>query len=361
MRYYPHFLSNKCENKMNLIKEKSVALGVLLIPVAGQLNANNYQNYNNYSNDSNYSNYPNQEARKEDRQEGESSKTYCKDPQSNYLIRGDFLYWIPQVSGLEVNFGSNSVYQSTVNSVSETTSIEQDSDVHFDWDVGYRVGVGYQFDHNRWETNATWTHFQGSGYRSVNHGNWHVRLDQLDTVVVYSAPFNPSFTLRPLIGIRASEIRQKLYSRVVINVDIEDVGLATDTKTFQDRQKFYGIGPIFGFNSDVKIGCGFGVYGNAAVSLQYGTYHLSFNDQEVITEPATPSQIVSSLKKQMYAFDFNVDLALGVQWQTLVYDRVYITMKLGLENLQYFDQSRLGANWGKLSFSGGVFSFILEF
>lgn len=329
---------------MNVDKKKLMTLSLLSIPILGDLYAENDQtnNLNNYS---------------------ESQEKICfKDPQSHYLVRGDLLYWIPQISGLEVNFGTNSVYRSTrTDNVTETTSIERDTDLQFDWDVGYRVGVGYQFDCNRWESNVIWTHFQGYGHKSINHGSWNVKLDQLDTVFVYRAAINPSFTLKPFIGIGATKIHQKLYSQVVIDIDLAEEGIATDTKTFNDSQKFNAIGPVFGFNSDIKIGRGFGAYGNIALNLQYGTYHLIFDDDDVVTEPATPIHVISSLKKNMYSFDFNLNLALGVQWQTLIRNSVYLTLKAGLENLQYFDQSRLGSNWGNLSFSGGSFSLMLEF
>ena len=63
----------------------------------------------------------------------------------------------------------------------------------------------------------------------------------------------------------------------------------------------------------------------------------------------------------MKAFDFNLDLALGIQWEHLMNDAYYLTMKLGIENHQYFNQSRLGYTFGNLSFSGGIFSLGLAF
>lgn len=285
----------------------------------------------------------------------------CKKMVTHFQVRGDLLYWVPETSGLDTNFGSGSVFQSTVNGTSITTSKETDVDPSFDWNVGYRVALGLQFDANRWEVGALWTDFQGHGHKAIDHGKWNVRLHQLDVVALYNACINSSVTLHPFIGLRGTSIFQKLFSQVITDVVLSGSGTATDTRTFRDHQQFYGLGPLLGLNADYDIKYGLGLYGSIAFGLLYGSYHLHFNDTEVITAPAAPSQIYSKIKKDMTAFDFNVDLALGIQWQYLIRNACYLTLKLGLENHQYFNQGRLGRNFGNLSFSGGVFSLGLAF
>lgn len=292
--------------------------------------------------------------------EGQSSP--IKKKYTNCEIRrGDLLYWVPEASGLDICFGGGTVLRSTVNGTSTTTSKETDVDPSFDWNVGYRVVLGRQFGSNGWEVGASWTDFQGHGHKPIDHGKWKVELMQLDLTTLYNACINSSVTLQPFIGLRGTSIFQKLFSKIITKYVIEGAGTAIDTRTLRDRQQFYGLGPLFGLNVDWDIKYGLGFYATISSSLLYGNYHLHFNDTEVITPPATPRKMKMKIKKNMSAFDLGIDLALGIQWQYLIRNACYLTLKLGLENHQYFNQSRLGRNFGDLSFSGGIFSFGLAY
>lgn len=273
------------------------------------------------------------------------------------IRRADLLYWVPEASGLDICFGSGTIFQSNVNGTSTTISKERDVDPSFDWNVGYRVVLGRQFGSNGWEVDASWTDFHGHGHKPIDHGKWKVELKQIDVTVLYNACINSSVTLQPFIGLRGASIFQKLFSRIITEVVIDGEGTAIDTRTLRDRQQFYGLGPLFGLNADWDIKHGLSFYAAIDSSLFYGNYHLHFNDTEVVTPPATSRKIKSKIKKHMSAFDFGIDLALGIQWQYLIRNTCYLTLKLGLENHQYFNQSRLGRNFGNLSFSGGIFSF----
>lgn len=290
-----------------------------------------------------------------------SSAPETEKPYSPHLrIRGDLLYWVPEVSGLDSNFGSGSILQTTSGDVTTTVSTETDIDPSFQWNVGYRVSLGWQFDKNRWEVGGIWTDFQGFGHKTEDHAKWKVRLEQIDLATLYNVQIS-SVRLQPFIGLRGASIFQKLFSKVITDVVISGSGTATDTRIFDDRQQFYGLGPLLGLNTNYAIKHGLSFYGSIAFSLLYGNYHLHFDDSEVITEPATPRQTYSTMKKHMKAFDWDIDLALGIQWEYLIKNACCLTMKLGFENHQYFDQSRLGHTFGNLSFSGGVFSLGIAF
>ncbi len=289
-----------------------------------------------------------------------SEETKIKDhSSSHFLVRGDVLYWIPEISGLDVNFGTGSIEETTSGGITTTVSIENDTDPAFNWNFGYRLGLGWDFDDCDWTIEGLWTDFSGTGKKSVNAGNWKVELHQLEVSSLYQAHFS-SIDLQPFIGLRAASIYQKLNSQVMTTLTIDgDIG--TDTRTFRDKQQFYGVGPLFGLNSGYHLSRGFSFYGDFAFALFYGTYQLKFNDQEIITAPATPSQTESKIKKTMRAFDFNLDLALGVQWKYLLEETGSLTMQFGFENHQYFDQSRLGYGFGNLAFSGFVYSMVFAF
>lgn len=273
-------------------------------------------------------------------------------------VNADLLYWVPQVSGLDGNFGSGSSQITTSGGKTTTISQEHDVDPSLHWSPGYRVGLAW-ICNNSWTLGGIWTDFHGSGNKASNNGKWNVRLYQIDLAALYNVSLS-SVHLQPFIGLRGASIRQKLDAEVITQV-IYASGTATDTRTFQDHQQFYGLGPLFGLNTNYAVQYGISFYGNLGLGLFYGNYRLQFNDSESVTAPATPAQIQSTIHKNMKAFDFNVDLALGIQWEYLIGNACNLIVKLGLENHQYFNQSRLGYTFGNLSFSGGIFSFGLAF
>lgn len=277
----------------------------------------------------------------------------------HFFVKGDLLYWLPEISGLSSNFGSGSVENTTSEGIPSILSTEIDRDPSFQWSPGYRLGLGWQFDPNGWEIGGIWTDFQGKGTKTLNQGSWKVKLQQLELSALYNA-YLSSVHLQPFIGLRGASIRQNLYSQVVTDV-LSGLKTQTDIRTFQDKQQFYGLGPLFGLNTTYLFNHGLSLYGNFSFALLYGNHHLNFNDQEVLTSVSTPSQIYSTIQKRMRAFDFNLDLSLGVQWEYLFDNACCLTLKLGLENHQYFNQSRLGDALGNLSFSGGIFSLGLGF
>lgn len=278
---------------------------------------------------------------------------------SCFSVEGDLLYWVSQISGLQSNFGSTNVIQSSVNGVSITKIVEKDVDPTYSWAVGYRILTSYQFSNRLWDLSAIWTSFKGTGHKSINYGNWNVTLDQIDTALFYNAYWNSWFITHPFIGVRANKINQTLFSEVIADVIIGNSGLATDTKIFNDKEKYRAIGPLFGINGDVILGYGFELYGGIGVSLLYGSYRLYFKDSEIVTSPATPSNSMSSIKKYMNAFNYSVDLGLGVSWETKAYKWIGVKAKIGIENHQFFNQNHIGAEIGDLSFSGLAFAISL--
>lgn len=278
----------------------------------------------------------------------------------HFKVQGDFLYWTAQASGLDLNFGTSSLTNTTSNDITTIRSFEKDVDPSFHWNAGYRVGLGWEFDPKGWQADGLWTDFKTSAHNKATDGKWTVRLEQLDLSASYHA-YLSSVHLQPFIGLRGTYIHQKLFSEVITSIEFTDLGKGFDTRTFDDTQKFYGLGPLFGLNSSYALKHGLSLYGNFSFGLLYGNYHLHFDDNETITPPATAETIDAIVKKNMQAFDFNIDLALGIQWEYKIRNSCCLTTKLGVENHQYFGQSRLGYTFGNLSFSGGIFSLALGF
>jgi hypothetical protein len=130
---------------------------------------------------------------------------------------------------------------------------------------------------------------------------------------------------------------------------------ATETRHLDDSQSLRGIGPVVGLQGNWDIGAGFGLYGTVAGSLLYEHIKTDFDDTDIFTAPIS-KQIFSSNKRHLHEFNCNLDLAIGIRWDTIFCDSIAFGIQLGFEHHQYFNQSRLGTNRGDLSFDGGVFS-----
>lgn len=282
-----------------------------------------------------------------------------------FFIKGDFLYWKPHVSGLELNFGTSSVITTTVDEIEIFDMEELDLDPHFKWDAGYRVGAGYQFGCSNWEISALWTHFQSKGTRSVNEdtetvnsGQFRIKFDQIDLMLGYNTSLTCDLTLKPFIGVRGATMRESLHAVLVTDITIPPDGLATETRNFDDQERINGIGPLLGVEGKWKMGDGFGFYGSAAVGLMYEKHKVEFDDTDLFTAPYSLS-LSSFNERRVHDFNWNVDLAVGVSWETCICNGFDLEMKLGVEHHQYFNHSHLGTDHGDLSFSGGVFSISL--
>ncbi|MBA3815161.1 MAG: hypothetical protein H0X29_01305 [Parachlamydiaceae bacterium] len=289
----------------------------------------------------------------------------CPCPSKNsFFIRGDALYWTPRVTGLELDFGRTSIVENIVDSTQIFITREEDLDPHFKWDAGYRAGAGYES--NNWGMEALWTHFQSSGKRSNkqlferrDEGKVNIKFDQIDVVFLYNYKATCLLTLKPFFGVRASKINEHVKGISFTDITFNSLP-ALETRTFNDKQKYWGIGPLFGVQGNWEIGSGFGIYGNVGASLLYGEYKINYKDTDIFTVPFS-KQIFAFNKRHLHGFDCNLDLGLGISWSKVIFQKYEVKMKLGFEQHQYFNQNRIGSSRGDISFTGGVFSLELGF
>lgn len=295
-----------------------------------------------------------------------SQETPCCDTLGQFFVRGDYLYWTTSISGLELDFGNGSVIQSSSDEIQIIATQELDLDPHFKWESGYRIAAGWQFGCSDWEIDALWTHFQNKGTRTVdgeqdviNSGTCKVKLDQVDVVLAYQSTWC-SFTLKPFLGVRLAKIDEHVNAQVSTNITILPDTFGFETRIFDDNQHSKVIGPLLGFQGDWEIGCGFGIYGNAAASLLYGYHKAHFEDSDTFTVPLI-RETASINRKHLHRFNWNVDLALGIRWHTCLCDSLEFGLKVGFEHHEYFNQSLIGVERGDISFDGAVVSAVIGF
>lgn len=293
------------------------------------------------------------------------SLSYGENGFKRFFVEGEVLYWKPHISNLELCYGNTSYAETVIDGVRVISTEENDFDPHFKWNTGYRVGAGYNFDCSNWELASYYTHFKDSGSRKsgdddfVSRGRSHFKFNQIDLAFCYKSSLFPCFNLKPFLAVRAAEIGHNLRARLVQSITL-DTGVATETRRLHDNQCFRGIGPTLGLKGDYDIGCGLSLFGTAAAGILYGQHKLHFHDKVAFTAPFS-TQLSGRHTKQLHSFDCNVDLALGVGWDTCLFEKYQLNVKLAFEHHQYFNQSRLGADRGDLSLDGGVFSVGVAF
>lgn len=277
-------------------------------------------------------------------------------------VNADVLYWKPHISGLELDFGTNSLVETITDGTQIIATDEFDSDPHFKWNVGYRIGAEYQFCDANWDVGVVWTHFQDSGHRSItestdvdNSIRCSLKFDQIDLLMGYQSDTSCEFTFKPFVGLRGARIRESVHAFLVTDITLSPATPATETRTFDDDQTYTGLGPIIGFGGEWDFGCGFSLYGSAAASFLYGKYKVNFDDSDIFSAPLSRS-VFSTNSRHMRCIDWNIDVTLGIRWETYVCDCYRVDMQLGLEHHQYFNQSHLGAHRGDLTLDGAVFS-----
>lgn len=293
----------------------------------------------------------------------------CEESFGNFFLRGDLLYWTSRISNLEGDFGRSDTSQSLNDCVLTTRTCESHRDPHWKWRAGYRIVAGYQMPCSDLEFAAMWTSFQPNSKKHHRDdddcddfstgGRTHLKFNQLDVVALYNIKKCPSLTLRPYFGVRAAEIKNHIDVNLVSEITLP-TAIATETRSLFNQQKFRGIGPVFGINADWDVMCGFGAYGTAGASLLYGDYKIRSCGSDIFTAPIS-NEIFTSSNRHLHHFVWNIDLALGVRWQTCLFESMYLSLKLGFEHHQYFEYNRLGCNNGDLTFDGGVFSVGLAY
>lgn len=194
---------------------------------------------------------------------------------------------------------------------------------HFKWQPGFRIGAGYVLNECNWKYGISWMHFNSK----TSNGNdftrkWNFNFDTFDAIAAYTFCGNECFSITSFGGIRGAKIDQKLHLTTDLNNPIRN----------SDKEKFWGVGPIIGFETDTNMGCNLSLYTNIAVSWLYGTYNIHLNDVTLFDEGS--STFIE--KQHIHTTQLVCDAGLGIQWNQMICNR-NMFFRLGLEHHHYFD------------------------
>ena len=281
---------------------------------------------------------------------------------ADLFITADVLLWRAEEDGLEF---AEETFQ-------DTSKIQNLTDgrvlnPNFDWKWGFRVGIGYNMPHDGWDLYLDWVRFTSRDHKSnsVNPPtgaaattlfastgsnsaggpssnvqqasvHWNLKLNMLDLELGREFFVSKWLTLRPFTGLRSGWIDQKLSTDYINEVPS---GATLETFDIDQRCRFWGLGIRAGLNTLWSLGCGWGIYGNAAISLLPGRFHINYEQDSTQVTVGTDSQHYT--KDHLNAARAVTDLALGLRWDTLTCDEAYhFAFRVGFEQHHFFGQNQ---------------------
>lgn len=225
------------------------------------------------------------------------------------------------------------------------TTLENKNHNNFKWQPGFRIGAGYAIGNCNWKYGISWMHFNSKFHtRHENTRRWNLDFDTLNAVAAYTFCGSDCFSITSFGGIRGAKIDQHIHLTTVFINPIQN----------RDEQKFWGVGPVIGLETNCKIACDLSLYAYIDVSWLYGKYDIKLNDRSSFNDGSTSIQE----RKHFFTNQLVSDAGLGVQW-TKEICKYKIFLRLGLEHHHYFDYNYLENS--DLSLSGGNISAGFEF
>jgi len=323
---------------------------------------------------------------------------------SNLFITGDFLWWEAHETGLDFVIkneeGTSFINNGKINNPKSP------------WHPGFRVGLGYNLPHDGWDIYANLMRFytRGKGDRTEQplggamyatwldpHHNdrpsptelelhdakslWKLHLNQIDLSLGREFFVSRYVTLRPHLGIRTAWVRQKyaihyrghISDPNAVNFNrLLTLGVPTHTQVRMSN-RYWGLGPVGGINSQWEFWGGFSFYGDLDLALLYGFFR---NDQFQKALLSETSQF--RIKNRFHLGRAISDLAAGLRWQSSLGDwedpySFNLLIQVGWEHHIYYgqnllfrpvDNSTLGhmpSNLGDLTLQGWTLSMKFDF
>lgn len=315
-------------------------------------------------------------------------RTYCMGPE-NYGVNaavnprtcnGDWVvniagfYWNAHQEGLEYAITNDSQQEGWRDTLSYVNARSEGP--KFDWDFGFKVGIGYNTTCDGWDFGVNWTWYQGkanskveadtndntimlaylSNYGDVNtyplatdaEAHWKLKLNLVDIELGREFWNSKRVALRPFIGLRYASIQQDYNVKYKGgSFSVRDTGgliVLDDAQNDEIKMDndFKGFGVRAGLNSVWNLGCGWGIYGDLALSMVYGRFDIEVDEESRQAASPHAKTNFTEYENSFRASRYMSDLAIGIQWSSLFCDCQYgLTVALGWEHHMFINQNQL--------------------
>ena len=313
----------------------------------------------------------------------------------------DILYWHTRMGGTEFAYTNDSEC-STMPITGEL------AEINFDWDWGFRVGLGYNFEHDEWDIMATYTMFDTNGSKSegsgqnntsvVSNRGWaelptgpngseafvcadagkskmSLDLDVVDLELGRNYFVSRDLSFRPHFGLETAWIKAVQNTSFTGGTPTSPgfaFALGNNSIYVDDTNKFWGIGPRTGFNSNWYLGNGFSIFGDADFALHWGRFKV--NHKESLSGGGSNDDQSINMTANMHRFVPKAGLSLGLRYGAYVFKQEqYVSISLGYETQYWWrvnqslivDENTHAPKFNRasedLGYQGVTFKFMWEF
>jgi len=261
-------------------------------------------------------------------------------------LRGDFIYWYSNQSGMAYTNQAQSTFSTS--NFSSGTLINPT----YDWEPGVRVDAAYGFDHSYWYLGADviWYRGKGSGsqtttstnglfpvlsfannslssdYANYAAINWTLYTTIFDILAYYDWIYNSYLTLTPSLGLRNVWLTEK----ATVHYQGGTYQAAPDIVNL--RSNFYGIGPRLAFKPKFLLGRGFSFYAEGAGAVFGGWFDVTQSETFLSTTRAFLKRDVSGLR-------WGVDATSGLLYIYELNSQSNISFDLGFDFMWFNEQN----------------------
>lgn len=278
---------------------------------------------------------------------------------AHYCITTDFIYFQAKENGLSFAVINKENASTLTNAKAKNPD--------FSWDPGFKFAFGYFFNHDAWSLNLhflhyharitdfypqqvgafafpTWQHLApGPGFVDEMRNRWRLHMGLLDLLLKRCLQVSDSLQLLPFAGLRYAEIRQKT------RIDYFGGSLFPDGQDDIDmKNKFWGLGPMIGWNTVWNFFADLSFYFNAAASLPYGFFYVHQDESSSLTEEEI------RFFKTFHSLRPITEMAAGLRW-TRCFTNFGIDCHAGYELFFLWGQNQL-ARFLNASATGNLLS-----
>lgn len=303
------------------------------------------------------------------------------------VLDAEFLYWYSNVTNLD--YATKLTLTSQGDSVTPTAATLRPDrlySVDTEWDPGCRLGLGVVTNHDGWDLYLDWTYMynsatssksvspfvigsfsddtdnplgtevlstpwgltQSENNRLFTHvgAKWSILFHQFDLELGRNFWIAKTLTLRPYVGLRGhwSRMHLNVHSTYADNPDPNaqaGSGYLGVNQTNNMKQKLWSVGLLTGVDSAWHMTNGFSIFAQGDVSLTYGQFDNRQRDRHFrFDQNGVRRDLDSTIHHDDddYALLTTVDLALGIRYETTLYDDAFrFLFDLGWENHIWLD------------------------
>lgn len=278
------------------------------------------------------------------------------------FVTSSFTYWNPTQENMELGILASSDLLYKANGKVENLDPG--------YKPGFKVGLGMNLDRDDWDLYSEYTWFRGSFHEAKSAHSpgfsifpcfevpslsstsflrakekWDLHMDLIDLNLERRHFVGKKLMFHPFFGARWARILQKVQAAYYEEYLDEFVF----TNLFvTKRTNSWGIGPRTGVTLDWMLGCGFNMFGKAAVDMLF-TQYTKLNFKQNTTNAS--GQIVGGNNYRIDQKDLNFvkahsELEFGFSWGTYSFcNKWYIDLSASYTFQVFFDQNMFRKFW----------------